>query len=603
MCKHVPTNCEPFLLQFDSALAELFLPSVDPIRHLKLINTTIGTANELVGITKCFRYFPTGNGLNELYALCLKDHTSETTILTYKVEYSEDFRITPLPVQYGGDYGTHIDLDSPLIVISSNSTGPTVLYIAMVQGNAMLFIMELKYGGDVHSTQPLPSNCSGPYELKPLYQSYALLKCSNGYVHTYDVYIGEFTKLPVQGITMIEQCANSSSFVMVTSQGDILLNKTTLEALIRLPSFWISQSLQLHTISSFTCHWNGTATNFYATLSQDDGLIYFISISLEYAASSKAVIEPHQLPKFPNYEQSSYNRIYSSIVGTAWVIKLFDSDRNVQETVLIDVHTEHSDHYQSQDLAYVLSLKSVLKHNDDGQEVLDVGEDDPQVSGNSNERRMLVIIISVVVTVLVVAVILGISLLIYKRYPCNSRRRVRRGSYSTIQTGRRLAEVETTFNGSQPQSDRNLNHDEVHNSTVAQEHSDPGANNIASIASDQSSDTGEASHQATTDDHLPADNDHVDNQSPANDQNVNMNTHTTNDHNDQVSTSSSTHNLVHATSESGDLDVDIPSQWVVGGLPVPDVVFQPNNSYIPTDRANDNSNGDIDDETEAPNNN
>ena len=354
ICKHVPANCQPFVFPNDSMI---LIPSVDQVKLLEFTNTSIKTLHKL-NLTNCFRFVPTGIG-NELYALCLKYHQYEVTIVTYKIEYTKD--LMPLPSQYDSGYGTHINLDSPLIVVSSNFTGPVVLYIAMVRGDAMLFIMQLKYGGDVHSTQTLPSNCSGPYELKPLYQSYALLKCSNGFVHTYDVYIGEFTKLPVQGITMIERCANSSSFVMVTSQGNILLNKTASEALVVVSFFKITvNSLQLDTILSFACHWNGFATYFYFTALQD-GTTYYLSFPLEHVAKLYTVIEAHQMLKFTT--SGSQHVSQSNIVGSAWTTELDNEKSTVQELVFINIITEASGSHLSNDVVYMLSYEDKPYHS------------------------------------------------------------------------------------------------------------------------------------------------------------------------------------------------------------------------------------------------
>ena len=353
ICKHMPANCQPFVFPNDSMI---LIPSVDEVKLLEFTNTSIKTLHEL-NLTNCFRFVPTDIG-NELYALCLKYHQYEVTIVTYKIEYTKD--LMPLPSQYDSGYGTHIDLNSSLIV-TSDSTGPAVLYIAMVQGDAMLFIMQLKHGGDVHSTQPLPSNCTGPYELKPLYQSYALLKCSNGYVHTYDVYIGEFTKLPVQGITMIERCANSSSFVMVTSQGNILLNKTASEALVVVSFFKITvNSLQLDTILSFACHWNGFATYFYFTALQD-GTIYYLSFPLEHVAKLNTVIEAHQMLKFTTGESQHVSQ--SNIVGSAWTTELANKKSTVQELVFINIVTEASGSHLSNDVVYLLSYEDKPHHS------------------------------------------------------------------------------------------------------------------------------------------------------------------------------------------------------------------------------------------------
>ena len=353
ICKHVPANCQPFVFPNDSMI---LIPSVDEVKLLEFTNISIKTLHEL-NLTNCFRFVPTGTG-NELYALCLKYHQYEVTIVTYKIEYNKD--LMPLPSQYDSGYGTHIDLDSPLIV-TSDSTGPVVLYIAMVQGDAMLFIMQLKHGGDVHSTQPLPSNCTGPYELKPLYQSYALLKCSNGYVHTYDIYMGEFTKLPVQAITMIEQCANSSSFVMVTSQGNVLLNETTSETLVLVSFFKITiNSLQLDTILSFACHWNGFATYFYFTALQD-GTIYYLSFPLEHVAKLNTVTEAHQMLKFTT--AGSQHISQSNIVGSAWTTELANENNIVQELVFINIRTEASGSHLSNDVVYMLSYEDKPYHS------------------------------------------------------------------------------------------------------------------------------------------------------------------------------------------------------------------------------------------------
>ena len=545
MCKHVPSNCQPFLLQFHSMLAELFMPSVDPVEHLKLINTTIGAPEVLVGVTTCFRYIPTGHG-NELYTLCLKNRTDEITIVTYKIKYTEDFEIEPSPAQYGNGHGTHIDMDSPLIVTFSNSNDPVVLYIANVRGDAKLFIKELNEGGDVYDLMLLPSDCIAPYELRHLHQLDALLKCSNGFVYAYHGDTREFAKLPFQGITMLERCTNSSSsFVMVTRDGVILFNEIALQPL----------TFQPNAISSFTCHWNGTVTNFYFTISQDDGMIHYMSIPLEYA---NPVTEPHLMLKLSNREPHySFDVTQSSIVGSAWVIKLFDSNRNMQETVLIDIDKEISNNRLSNDIAYVLSLKSVLEHDDGNDQGGFQGDGNPQTSGNSSKSPILIISILVVVVVVVVfavAIIGSVLLLIlYKRHP---QRRARRQSYSTLQTGERLAEnyteSETTFTSSQSGSEH-----ETHMNTS----DDPAVSNDVPTANDENHDQG--NHQTTTDDSPLPTSDHDDNQSPANDQSGNINTPTPNV-NRMYAYIDSTDTLIHATSESAiRVNDEIPSDSVV----------------------------------------
>ena len=421
MCKHAPSNCQPYLLQFHSMVAELFMPSVDPVQHLKLINTTIGTPNVLLGVTTCFRYVPTGHG-NEVYALCLKNHTVEITLVIYKIRYTKDFEIEPSPAQHGNGYGTHINLDSPLIVTFSESNDPVVLYIANVRGNAMLYIKDLNAGGDVHDHMPLPSDCSGPYELRELHQLDALLKCSNGLVYSYHGDTWEFTKMPVQGITMLERCANSSlSFVMITRDDTIMFGETILRPL----------TFQPNAISSFMCHWNGTVTNFYFTIPQDNGMIHYMSIPLEHANPATV---PHLMLKLSNREPLySFDVTRSSIVGSAWIIKLFDSDNDTQETVLIDIDKEISDNRLSDDMAYVLSLKSVLEHDDGNGPGEFQGGDDPQTSGDSNKPPMLIIITSVVIVIVLLFTIVG-SILLCILYRRNPRRRARHQSYSTLQT-------------------------------------------------------------------------------------------------------------------------------------------------------------------------
>ena len=435
MCKHALSNCQPFLLQSHSMMAELFMPSVNPVKHLKLINATIGTPDVLLGVTACFRYIPTGRG-NELYALCLKNQTVETTLVIYIIRYAKDFKIQPSPAQYGSGYGTHIDMDSPLIVTISDSNDPVVLYIA----NAMLYIKDLNAGGDVYDHMLLPSDCIGPYELKHLHQLDALLKCSNRLVYSYHGDTREFTKMPVQGITMLERCANSSSFVMITRDDAILLKETVLRPL----------TFQLNTVSSFTCHWNGTVTNFYFTISQDDGMIHYMSIPLEYANPATV---PHLMLKLSNREPFySFDLTQSSIVGLAWVIKRFDSINNTQQTVLIDIDKEISDNHLSDDVAYVLSLKSVLEH-DDGTDQRFQDNDDLQTPGGSNGSPTLIIIISVVMAIVILVAIIGSILLFIILRRRNPQRRARRQSYSTL-TGERLAEnhAESTFTISQPES-------------------------------------------------------------------------------------------------------------------------------------------------------
>jgi len=121
ICKHVPADCEPLLLPFDSIHNELLVPAVD-LKHLKLVNTTIKISlKQFLRIKECFRYFPTGKGSNEIYALCLKNHSYEWTILVYKLKYTSDFAGIKI-YRLGDSYGSHIDMDSQLIVIHSNYT-------------------------------------------------------------------------------------------------------------------------------------------------------------------------------------------------------------------------------------------------------------------------------------------------------------------------------------------------------------------------------------------------------------------------------------------------------------------------------------------------
>ena len=412
MCEHMPANCEPFLLPYVQNIVVL-IPSMDPLKHIKLTNDSINSLNEL-RLTNCFRYLPTGssNLTNDLYVLCLKNQTHETTIVTYLIDYEE---FTPTWYQYGNKYGTHIDLDSPLTVISNNFSGPVVLYIATIGGNARLYINPLRAGGDAVSVMSLPNTCTGPYELKHLYQLHALLKCSNGFVYIYDAFIGEFTKLPgVQDVTMISRCTNSSSsFVMITHQGNILLNKSASEPLRAIPFFIITvNSRWLNAILSFACHWNGLSTQLYFTTSQDDGQLYFLSVSLEHVAES-TLTEAHQMLKFSTTHSPSYTP-QPSIVGSAWITELTDEGNNMQERVFINIITGASSRRPSNGLAYLLSYadKPFHSHGADDTEVKDT-ETESDVKDTNGLPQSILVTCSVII-VIVASATFALFILIYK---------------------------------------------------------------------------------------------------------------------------------------------------------------------------------------------
>ena len=419
--EHMPPKCEPVLLPFVDNIVVL-IPSVDPLKQLEFTNTSIISSNEL-SLTDCFRYIPKDNISSDLYVLCLKNNTHEITIVTYLIEYDESF--TPIWFPYSNDYGGHIDLDSPLAVISSNVTGPEVLYIATNRGNTWLYIKHLSAGGDSVTIKPLPNNCASPYEVKHLYQSYALLKCSNGFVHIYDTFIGEFTKLAgVQGVAMIHRCTNSSSsFVMITHQGNILLNKTASDPLRSIPSFKITvNSHQLKAISSFTCHWNGLSTQLYFTTSQEDDMIYYLSVSLEHIAES-TVTEAHQMLKFSTTLIPSYIH-QPSIEGSTWITALTDEDNNVQERVFINVKTGASSRRLSDGLSYLLSYSDRPFHtHENPTDIVKPEETESDVTGYNGLPQYIFIIL--IICTALIAIIIPVLLIIFCKFYRGHRSRPR----------------------------------------------------------------------------------------------------------------------------------------------------------------------------------
>ena len=409
MCRHMPANCQPYLLSLAND-SVLLIPSVDPVKYFKLTNSSIKFLNEL-SVKQCFRYFPTGRDNNELYALCLKNQTDETTTVTYKIQYTDKFRLSVS--QYGYGYGTHIDFNSPLVVTDND---PIVIYIANARGKDMLYVKDLNAGGDVCEHMSLPLDCTSPYELRYLYHRIVLLKCSNGLAYFYDSDTQEFVKLLIQGIAMVERCANSSFFVVITTQGSILLNKTASDSLIHIPFFKVTvNSFQLDTLSSFACHWNGTATVLYFTVLQDDGMMYYLYIPLEHVAKLKSFTEAHQMLKLPT-RGLSYT-LESSIVGSAWVTKLADEDNNIQETVLINIQTKISGIHSSNGLPYVLSYQNKSFHSDTI-EVKKVTESESGNHDNSNKGlpQFGIGILASVCAVIAVVVILIVTATVLRKY-------------------------------------------------------------------------------------------------------------------------------------------------------------------------------------------
>ena len=555
ICKHAPSNCQPFLLQLHSTLAELFIPSVDPVQHLKLTNATIEVPNEPLTITTCFRYIPTGRG-NDLYVLCLKNRTNwMLTTVTYKIRFTDSFELTAF--QYGSGHGTPIDLDSPLIVTFSDSSDPVVLYVANVENGAELFIKDLNAGGDVYDRVSLPSDCIAPYELKHLHQLNALLKCSNRLLYLYDGSTMEFTKLPVQGIAMVERCANSTFIVMITIDGNIIFNKTASKLLMRISSHKIATpSFRLNAVhvSSFTCHWNGTYTNFYFAIPQNDNMMYYMSIPLEYAAKSSAAIEPHLILKLRSSNSLySFTTAQSSIVGSAWVFQQFDSNHNKQETTLIDVDKEISDDRLTDGIAYVLSLESVLEH-DDGKNP----EDLSQGSNTQSKTPVLTIVISVVV-VAALFFITTIGIVLYRRHPFNGQRIVQCVSDFASRNSQRLAA------------------ENMEMSTFANNQTETASVLTNANDADRSNDRHTTRNQSCQ-------NIHVDNQSMIpNNQNVNVNMH------DYQLNST----LITATSETAIQASDILSESVV-----PTSLLMPVGSRFNRSIHRNVSSGDRDDDTE-----
>lgn len=550
ICKHVDTNCQLYLLQCDD-VAELLTPSVYLPKYFKLVNNTISVSNELLNITQCFRYFPTGKGVNEVYALCLKNHSVEMTTVTYELHCTKyggiEYR------QLGGGYGTHIDLNSPVIVTHTNYTGPMVLYITNIDGRDWLVVKEIYADGDDRTITLLPPSCAGPHELIQFYQLSALLKCSNGLMYFYDGDNYKFLKLPVQNIAMVGVCDNSSSFVMATNNGYILLNKTASKPLIRIPLLKITSNLvQVNTILSFICQWNGTATNLYFTVRQGD-MIYYLSIPLEHASNTSTEARVIFVDHNPPY---SFDIIHSSIAGPAWVTKLIDSDHNTQKTVLIDMKTEKQDDHISHGLAYVLSLHSAGSAPDSN---VNGGYQDDSRNSHLSFASIVSISGAVGTGVLVMAIItVSIVIVIIKRKCSTSSRRSQQ--YSRQQS---LAEEETTFN------------DSVQPPTI------PGL-----TARDDAVD------QGTTDDQLPG----GDNQSTTDS--------VTTDQQAGLGQFSSTQSLVHATSETIPHQMDnnpVQDEVVTGrrfpvpsGGPMPDMP-PPGESVV----LSTNDTTDRDDETEV----
>ena len=459
MCARVPANCGPFLLSLGND-SLLLIPSYSFVKYFKLTNFSVEYVNKL-SITNCLRYISTGKGNNEFYAICLKNQTQEMTTVTYKIRYTDHFELEVS--KYGYGYGTHIDMDSPLVVTFSDSSDPVVLYITNVEDGAELFIKDLNAGGDVYDHVSLPSDCIAPYELKHLHQLNALLKCSNGLLYEYDGNIMEFAKLPFQSIAMVEQCVNSSSFVMVTNQGNILLNKTT-KNLMRIPFLKITvDSVQLDALSSFACYWNGTATIFYFTVSHINDMIYYLNIPLEYVAESRTVIEAHQMAKFAVH--APLRIIQSSIVGPAWISRLTDQDNDTQDTVfIINIKTESSGYYLSNGPAYVQSYQDQPFHIHFDAIVKDETTSEPENANSNGFPQTLTILISTsvfsIVAIIVVAMIFGLMYIVYHR-------KQRESTYSTLREGSSEAssvanEHETAFNdeGNEPPTGHTVSQDQ-----------------------------------------------------------------------------------------------------------------------------------------------
>ena len=435
MCTHVPANCRPILFSLGND-SLLLIPSYGFVKYFKLTNSSVEYSSKL-SLKNCIRYVSTGKGNNEFYAICLKNQTQEMTTVTYKVRYTKNFELEVS--KYGYGYGTRIDVHSPLIETFSDSSDPVVLYINDAEDGAELFIKDLNAGGDVCDRVVLPSDCTAPHELRHLHQLNALLKCSNGLLYLYDGNTIEFTKLPVKGIAMVERCTNSSFFVMVTNQGNILLNKSA-NNLMRISFLKITiDLLRLDALSSFSCFWNGTATIFYFTVSQDNGMVYYMNITLEYVAESKTSTEAHQMLK--SIAHDPLHVIQSNIVGSAWINKLTDEDDNFRDAVFINIKTGSTGSYLLNGPAYVLPYQDQPFHLHSDTLVKD--ETTSEEPENSRNPQTLTIVISISVCSVVVVAVIGLY--------CLYHRKQRESSYSPMREegngGPSVAnECETAFN-------------------------------------------------------------------------------------------------------------------------------------------------------------
>lgn len=229
----------------------------------------------------CFNYFHIEN--RRLGALCTGRIYDENLIIPYKIEYNEEGDLQDN--QLGIEIHFNIDDHSPFIVLN-NAGILTVLGITYFEHLSAYKMFIIHYNSESHDIIDVPSECAGPHDLQPVGQSDAVIKCANGKVLYFNGWYSTFTTLAHSNIEIVSTCANTTSFVLVPSIGNIIFNKSGI--IYHLPMNTSGQSLR---IASAVCHAFGDEITYYFA-DATNGAIYELYLGDIVTSSSRQAMLP-----------------------------------------------------------------------------------------------------------------------------------------------------------------------------------------------------------------------------------------------------------------------------------------------------------------------